>query len=143
MNTHELVLLSPYRYPAQYAMTMSDEDMAAWLNGYTALWHPALLWRAKGAPRCETTYDHETPKAGFVYALPETPPAYLPDDWDERVKQAGAIVFKATPDRATTLANLKAALAISEPDAQARVDDDNPSLARRAQRSREDRKSVV
>jgi hypothetical protein len=120
MNTHELVLLSPYRYPAQYAMTMSDEDMAAWLNGFTTLWHPALLWQAKGAPRCETTYDHETPKAGFVYALPETPPAYLPDDWEERVKQAGAFVFKATPDRATTLANLQAALsAHGEPGASA------------------------
>jgi hypothetical protein len=110
MNTHELVLLSPYKFPAQYAMTMSDEDMAAWLNGFTALWHPAVLWRAKGAPRCETTYDHEAPKAGFLYALPETPPAYLPDDWEERVKQAGGLVFKAAPDRAATLANLKAAL---------------------------------
>ena len=78
MSTHELVLLSPYRYPAQYAMTMSDEDMAAWLNGFTALWHPALLWQAKSLPRCEATYDHEQPKAGFIYALPETPPAYLP-----------------------------------------------------------------
>ncbi|MBI2805217.1 MAG: hypothetical protein HYX68_09595 [Planctomycetes bacterium] len=110
MDSHELVLLSPYRYPAQYAMTMSDEDMAAWLNGHTALWHPALLWQAKGPPRIEATYDHETPKPGHVYALPETPPAYLPDDWDERVKQAGSLVFRATPDREATLANLTAAL---------------------------------
>jgi len=110
MNTHELVLLSPYRFPAQYAMTMSDEDMACWLNGFTALWHPALLWQSKAPPRCEATYDHETPKPGFIYALPEAPPAYLPDDWEDRVKQAGALVFKATPDRAATLANLKTAL---------------------------------
>src|SRR5438552_1036977 len=110
MNMHELVLLSPYKYPAQYAMTMSDEDMAGWLNGFTALWHPALLWQAKEPPRCETTYDHETPKPGFLYALPETPPSYLPDDWEERVKKAGSLVFKATPDRETTLANLKTAL---------------------------------
>ena len=110
MNTHELILLSPYRYPAQYAMTMADEDMAAWLNGFTALWHPALLWNASGSPRCETTYDHETPKAGVFYVLPETPPAYLPDNWEERVRQAGSLVFKATPDRAATLANLQAVL---------------------------------
>jgi hypothetical protein len=110
MSMHELVLLSPYKFPAQYAMTLSDEDMAAWLNGFTALWHPALLWQTKSLPRCEATYDHETPKAGYVYALPECPPAYLPDDWEARVKQAGAIVFKSTPDRAATLANLKAAL---------------------------------
>ncbi|MBI1833088.1 MAG: hypothetical protein HYR84_16735 [Planctomycetes bacterium] len=110
MNQHELILLSPYRYPAQYPMTMSDEDMASWLNGFTLLWHPALLWGAAVAPRCDTTYDHETPKAGVVYALPETPPTYLPDNWEERVKQAGSLVFKATPDRAGTLANLHAAL---------------------------------
>jgi hypothetical protein len=88
--THELVLLSPYRYPAQYAMTLADEDMAAWLNAFTALWHPALLWQAKAAPRVEATYDHETPRPGLVYALPETPPSYLPDDWDARVKEADA-----------------------------------------------------
>jgi hypothetical protein len=110
INMHELVLLSPYRFPAQYAMTMSDEDMASWLNAFTALWHPALLWQAKGTPRCETTYDHEQPKPGHIYALPETPPAYLSDGWEERVKQAGSLVFKATPDRHTTLANLQAAL---------------------------------
>lgn len=110
MKTHDLVLLSPYKFPAQYAMTLSDEDMASWLNGYTALWHPAVLWQASGPPRCETTYDHETPKPGMIYALPETPPSYFSDDWDQRVKQAGSIVFKATPDRAATLANLREAL---------------------------------
>src|SRR5262245_51983284 len=131
MNSRELVLLSPYRFPAQYAMSLSDEDMASWLNGFTALWHPAVLCQAKAPPRHETTYDHETPKAGFIYALPESPPAYLPDDWEKRVKDAGAIVFKATPDRAATLANLKAAL--SEPDAPAREADQISSLALRAQ----------
>jgi hypothetical protein len=110
MNTHELVLLSPYKFPAQYSMTMSDEDMAAWLNAFTVLWHPAVLWQAKGAPRCEATYDHETPKPGYIYALPDSPPAYLPDDWEARVRDAGAITFKAAVDRETTLANLKAAL---------------------------------
>jgi hypothetical protein len=111
MSAHDLVLLSPYRYPAQYAQTLADEDMACWLNGYTALWHPALLWQAQGPPRCEATYDHEQPRPGCVYVLPEAPPSYLPEDWDERVRAAGALVFRATQDRATTLANLREALA--------------------------------
>jgi alpha-mannosidase len=110
MNTHELILLSPYKYPAQYAMTLADEDMAAWLNAYTVLWHPAVLWQAKSPPRIETTYDHETPKSGIIYVLPETPPSYLPEDWEGRVREAGSFTFKATPDRAATLANLKAVL---------------------------------
>jgi hypothetical protein len=110
MSAHELVLLSPYRYPAQHAMTLADEDMASWLNGYTALWHPAVLWQAQGPPRCDAPYDHEQPRPGCIYALPESPPAYLPDDWDERVRAAGAVVFRVSPERATTLANLRVAL---------------------------------
>src|SRR5437763_8891233 len=108
--SHELVLLSPYRYPAQNSLTLATEDMASWLNGITALWHPAVLWQAKAPPRCEAPYDHEQPRAGCIYALPESPPSYLPEDWEERVRAAGAIVFRATHDRATTLANLRAAL---------------------------------
>jgi hypothetical protein len=109
MDTHELVLLSPYRFPAENSLTLADEDMACWLNAWTALWHPALLWQAKEAPRCDSPYDHDQPRPGTIYVLPETPPAYLPDDWDQRVKQAGAIVFKSATDRATTLANLREA----------------------------------
>jgi hypothetical protein len=107
---HELIVLSPYRYPAQSSLTLANEDMACWLNGFTALWHPALLWQAKAPPHCDTPYDHEQPRSGCVYALPESPTSYLPDDWDQRVRDAGSVAFKAVPDRATTLANLRAAL---------------------------------
>src|SRR5882724_2410930 len=107
---HELILLSPYRYPAQTSMTLANEDMACWLNALTVLWHPAVLWQAKGPPRCDTPYDHEQPRAACIYALPEAPTSYLPDDWEQRVRDAGSLAFKATPDRATTLANLQAAL---------------------------------
>jgi hypothetical protein len=108
--THELILLSPYRYPAGHAMTLADEDMACWLNAVTALWHPALLWQAQGPPRCDSPYDHEQPKPGCIYALPDSPPACLPEDWEERVRSAGAAMFRATADRTATLANLRATL---------------------------------
>lgn len=110
MNQHETILLSPYRFPGQYALSLADDDMAAWLNAYTALWHPAALWETKGPPRVESQYDHEQPHAGCLYVLPETPPLYLPDDWQERVRAAGSIAFHATGDRAATLANLQTAL---------------------------------
>src|SRR5947208_11699451 len=109
--SHELILLSPYRYPAQNSLTLANEDMASWLNGLTALWHPAVLWQAKGPPRCDSPYDHEQPRGACVYAVPESPPSYLPEDWQRRVHDAGSVTFKATPDRETTLANLRAALA--------------------------------
>src|SRR5262245_55143167 len=110
MAQHELVLLSPYRFPGQSPLMLSNDDMACWLNGSSALWHPALLWNAKGPPRTDAQYDHETPQAGFVYALPESPPLYLPDDWEDRVRAAGSIAFKAGVDRAATLDNLRKAL---------------------------------
>src|SRR5438105_4207076 len=111
MMQHELVLLSPYRFPGQNSLQLGHEDMAAWLNAFTLLWHPALLWNAQGPPRCDAQYDHEQPRGGVIYALPETPPLYLPDDWDQRVSAAGSIAFRAGSDRAATLAKLHAAVA--------------------------------
>ena len=102
MNPRELVLLSPYKLPAQNPLILGGDDMAAFLNGYSALWHPAALTGATGAPRVESSYDHEQPKPGHLYAVPETPPMFLPDDWDQRVREAGAASFPATADRAAT-----------------------------------------
>jgi hypothetical protein len=123
MSARQLILLSPYRYPAQNPLVLANDDMAAWLNAHAALWHPAALWQAGGPPRVEVPYDHEQPAAGAVYALPESPPSFLPDDWPERVRAAGAAAFKATASRETTLANLKEALAGLAPqdEAQARL----------------------
>lgn len=107
---HELILLSPYTYPGQNSLMLGKEDMACWLNAHSALWHPAALWGASRPPRCEVSYDHEQPRAGVVYVLPEFPPMILPDDWDERVRAAGSVAFRATAERNATLANLLDAL---------------------------------
>jgi hypothetical protein len=110
MAQHELILLSPYRFPGPNSLVLANDDMAAWLNAYTALWHPALLWNAQGPPRCDAQYDHEQPRPSTIYALPESPPLYLPDDWEERLRAAGSVAFRAGPDRAATLENLRRSL---------------------------------
>src|SRR5262245_57272596 len=111
MSQHELILLSPYRFPGANALTLSQEDMACWLNGHSVLWHPAAVWAAKEPPRVDASYDHETPRSNCIYAVPDTPPTYLPDDWRDRVRQAGSIAVTAMPDRAATFANLREGLA--------------------------------
>jgi hypothetical protein len=111
MNARELILLSPYRVPTHNTLYLGDEEVAAFLNGYTALWHPAALIGASAPPRLGSPYDYEQPTAGHLYAVPDNPPLVLPDDWDERVRAAGAVAFRATVDREATLANLRAALA--------------------------------
>lgn len=114
MDSRELILLSPYRVPAKDSLMLGDEDMASFLNGYTALWHPALLEHAAEPPKVASPYDYESPTAGHVYAMPESPQIFMPDDWEERVRNAGALSFQATPDRGATLANLREALNFSE-----------------------------
>ena len=46
---------------------------------------------------------------------------YMPDDWEQKVRAVGAICFRATPDRAATLANLKNALATTPPEGEPRM----------------------
>src|SRR5439155_16074539 len=106
MNPHELILLSPYRVPGQNSLMIGNEDVGAFLNGCTALWHPAVALGATAPPRVGSPYDHEQPAANHVYAVPDSPPLFLPDDWDQRVRDAGAVAFRCTLDRETTLGNL-------------------------------------
>jgi hypothetical protein len=108
---HSLILLSPNPYPCQHPHTLADDDMACWLNGYTLLWHPSLLWKAAEPPTVAVPYDHDQPRAQTIYVVPEQPMSFLPDDWKDRLKAVGSFAVTATADRETTLANLKAALA--------------------------------
>jgi hypothetical protein len=110
MSARELILLSPYRLPTQSTQMLANDDVASFLNGYVCLWHPTAATRAARPPRVASPYDHEQPKAGQIFAVPESPPLVLPDDWDQRVLDAGAMAFRSTPDRETTLANFKAAV---------------------------------
>src|SRR5262249_41655143 len=87
-----------------------NDDVAGWLNAYSALWHPALVHAAGSPPRVGSPYDHEQPSPHHVYAIPETPPLILPDDWDQRVRTAGAVAFRAGGERQATLHNLREAL---------------------------------
>ncbi len=176
MNARHLILLSPYRLPTQSTLYVGDDEVAAFLNAYAALWHPAALALALPAvsaepapapasdlfdqdsppsealpeeapegemapdygyssgesapsadaafanlPALASPYDHEQPQPGHVYAVPDVPPLMLPDDWEERVRAAGAVAFKATADRAKTLANLKTALSSLPDEGTARL----------------------
>jgi hypothetical protein len=106
----ELFLLNPYRLPTQHTLMLSADDVAVFLNGYLSLWHPAALHGATAPPKLASAYDHEQPVAGHIYAVSDSPPLFLPDDWDQRVQQAGAIAFRATARREETQQNLLKAI---------------------------------
>ena len=93
----ELILLSPYRLPTQSTQMLANDDVASFLNGYVCLWHPAAASGATRPPIVASPYDYEQPKAGQIFAVPESPPLVLPDDWDQRVLDVGAMAFRSTP----------------------------------------------
>lgn len=99
-------LLSPYRPPTSYPVSLNADEAAAWLCGYFALWHPAVLARIGRPPLASSAYDHDQPTERFVYAVPDGPHLYQPDDWSDRVRAAMGIAFPAVSDPSETLANL-------------------------------------
>ena len=101
MSNPEAHLLSPYRPPTSYPVTLNPDEAGAWLCGYFALWHPAVLAKLHRPPVASSSYDHDQPNEGFFYAVPEGPHLYQPENWAERVIEAKAIAFTATPDRTT------------------------------------------
>ncbi len=103
-------LLSPYRLPTHHQIMLEEQEMAAWLNGYLALWHPALLRDCTAPPEVASSYDHEVPQAGHLYMCPESPPLLLPEDWSSRVVAAKAIRLEALPERLQTFDQAKLAL---------------------------------
>jgi hypothetical protein len=106
----QLHLLSSYRLATSYPLQQTPDEVAAWLNGYAALWHPAALAGAFGPPQASNTYDHDNPRTGFVYGVPEGPHLFQPDNWNDRVVEAKSIVFRATASRGETIERLLAAL---------------------------------
>ncbi len=110
MSDRQLHLLSAARMPTSYPLQLAADEVAAWLNGYAALWHPAALVGAAIPPQASVSYDHDSPRPGAVYCTPRGPHLFQPDDWRTRVELAPAAVFDSTADRAETVGNMLAAL---------------------------------
>src|SRR5262245_21705677 len=110
MSERQLHLLSSYRIATSYPLQQTADEVAAWLNGHAALWHPAALAGVAQPPHASSSYDHDNPQPGFVYCVPEGPHLFQPDDWDSRVEQAKSIVFRATANRGETLERMLNAL---------------------------------
>src|SRR5580692_10505606 len=106
MIERQLHLLSASRMPTSYPLQLSADEVAAWLNGYVAMWHPAALSEASQPPQASVSYDHDNPMTGYIYCNPRGPHLFQPDDWRDRVLKVSAIAFEAPADRKETQQNL-------------------------------------
>ncbi len=117
MTPRESHLLSPYRPPTSYPVSLNAEEATSWLNGYFALWHPAALVGLDRPPQASSTYDHDMPKEGALYTVPSGPHLYQPDDWADRLQEANAASAPATLDAdATTAGILRACRTLGTPE---------------------------
>lgn len=110
MTDRQLHLLSASRMPTSYPLQLSADEVAAWLNGYAAMWHPAALAETGQPPQASVSYDHDNPKTGYIYCTPRGGHLFQPDDWRDRVERVSAVVFEATADRNESQRNLLTAL---------------------------------
>jgi hypothetical protein len=100
MTPRPCYLLSPYRPPTSYPVTLESAEAAAWLNAWAALWHPLALKYAQMPPLPASSFDHNEPVAGALYLLPACPSLHLPDDWRFRARDAGAAVVMSVQNAA-------------------------------------------
>ena len=100
--TRDAFLLSPYRPPTSYPVDLDPDEAAAWLSGYFALWHPAVVATLGRPPQPASSYDHDQPAEGAVYAVPAGPHLHQPEDWAARVTAANATAVTATPEPTET-----------------------------------------
>jgi hypothetical protein len=110
MTTRPLYLLSPYRMPTHHSVMLNEDEMNAWMNGYALLWHPALIFPNDSLPKVDSSYEHDQPHPQTIYAVPNSPTMYQPDDWEWRVRQNGGLQFQCTADREETLRNLQSSI---------------------------------
>lgn len=110
MNQRQLFLLSPYRPPTSYPVSLSAAEAAAWLNAWAALWHPFALIGAAYPPTAASAYDHSEPVAYAIYALPDGPSLHLTDDWKATAAARQACVIEASDNREQSFAALATAL---------------------------------
>jgi hypothetical protein len=115
----QLVLLTTYRPSSKYRVSLSREEADAFLNGYLALWHPAVVSLSAEPPTFASHYEFETPTGNHLFAVPEIPPSYQPEEWSVRQREAGSLTFAAKVSWTETLSALGEALGVAVEDSEA------------------------
>ncbi|MFM7151465.1 MAG: hypothetical protein ACKO23_16635 [Gemmataceae bacterium] len=107
MTSRRPVCLTPYRLPTDNSIYLGDDEIACILNGFLALWHPSVLRHASALPRLAYPHEFEDPAEDGFFAFPENPSLMLPEDWRERTRARGSVVFTALADPKETGASLR------------------------------------
>lgn len=99
MQFNRLVVLLPSQSLEDLSLRRSAAEAQQLLAAWTALWHPALIQAAQSVPSwCRAEAPPDDP-AGQIIVVPPCCRGLLPQDWLQRMTDAGAAVIHDLSDR--------------------------------------------
>jgi alpha-mannosidase len=100
MPVNDIVVLIPSHSLEDFPSDQGEEPAAGLLNAFAVAWHPQLIAEAGQLPRWHRADEPPEPQSGQVFFAPDVCQGWLPCDWIERARTAGATVVADVHQRA-------------------------------------------
>jgi alpha-mannosidase len=92
MAVNDILVLIPSHSLEDFPTDQGDQQSAGLLNAFAVAWHPKLIAEAAQLPRWHRADDPPQPQPGQIIFIPEVCDGWLPHDWSDRSRAAGATV---------------------------------------------------
>ena len=99
MKYNELIVLIPCHSLEDFPTELGEEPASSLLNGFSILWHPALLASTGAFPKWERSDDTLSVDPDRLVVVPTPCDEWVPTTWVERARREGSTVINAEHDR--------------------------------------------
>lgn len=106
MAYSSLILVLPCHCWEDFPVDHTGETAADLLAGWTSLWHPTLIAQANSIPNWVRFDESNALIDSGLVVIPRICRTELPDDYDDRVKSAGARLVDSNHERGPLVAKL-------------------------------------
>lgn len=108
---NDIIILIPSHSLEDFPSDQGEQPAAGLLNAFAVAWHPQLIAEAGQLPRWHRADEPPEPQTGQLFFAPEVCDGWLPHDFSERARNAGATVVERVHTRADVEAAALAAVA--------------------------------
>ena len=115
MPPRELWILIPCHSLEDFPTDLGEAEAAGLLAAWSAAYHPAALAAAGALPAWHRADDPPVDPAGKLFLVPAASRSWLPQDWPQTARTAGATVLETPADRGEIVATLLDAVANTPP----------------------------
>ncbi len=117
MTYTDVIVLIPSHSLEDFPTEQSENSAAGLLNSFAVAWHPQFLAGMPQLPRWHRADDPPHAQAGQLFFVPDVCDGWLPHEWPEMARAAGAVVVDQVHERTEMLALALAPLEPRELDA--------------------------